>query len=288
MDEIDESNDYHSLFDNNCILSKTDWESALSDSTSAKKWKEMDCDTIKIHMNKAKDEMLDQLDKEICAVRKMVENKIGPQESYSVEEISKMHFGDTGVVHKYFLQNEVSHLSNYESFAKFIGTYFLLARTSLLAANLLINKENNLFCDPDLVNRAMRYDDYAKSWREIGSHGLPKIGTLNIDMNRFPWVQLLWQGLEDVLSAFTSKLFLKHWNVNRDKLHVCIDDDKFHLSILQGTDNLKLSRHVRDNRNGLTNHVLAASGLGLKLATEYEKFDDNAVSTTKNLIEKQK
>ena len=99
-------------------------------------------------------------------------------------------------------------------------------------------------------------------------------------------MQLLWQGLEDVLSAFTSKLFLKCWNVNRDKLYVCIDDDKFHLSILQGTDNLKLSRHVRDNRNGFTNHVLATSRLGLKLATEYEKSDDNVVNTTKNLIKK--
>merc|ERR1719189_2410996 len=54
-------------------------------------------------MNKAKDEMLDQLDKEMCAVRKTVEDKIGLQESYSVEEISKMYFSDTGVV--YFLQN---------------------------------------------------------------------------------------------------------------------------------------------------------------------------------------
>ena len=135
MDEIDESHDYYSLFDDDYILSKTDWESVLSDSASTKKWKEMDCNTIKIHMNKAKDEMLDQLDKEMCAVRKMVEDKIGLQESYSVEEISKMYFGDTGVVYKYFLQNEVPHLSNYETFAKFIGTYFLLARTSSSATN---------------------------------------------------------------------------------------------------------------------------------------------------------
>merc|ERR1719410_3370573 len=136
-------------------------------------------------MNKAKDEMLNQLNKEMCAVRKMVEDKIGLQESYSVEEISKMYFGDTGVVYKYFLQNEVPHLSNYETFAKFIGTYFLLAKTSSLATNLLINKESNIFCNPDLVNQAMSYDDYAKSWRDISSHGLLKIGTLNIDMNQF-------------------------------------------------------------------------------------------------------
>ena len=69
-------------------------------------------------------------------------------------------------------------------------------------------------------------------------------------------------------------------------MHVCIDDDKFHLSILQGTDNLKLSHHVRDNRNKLTYHVMATSRLGLKLATEYEKSNNNAVSITKNLIKK--
>ena len=49
---------------------------------------------------------------------------------------------------------------------------------------------------------------------------------------------------------------------------------------------MKLSRHVRDNRNGLTNHVMATSGLGLKLSTEYEKTDDNVVSATKDLIKK--
>ena len=73
MDEIDECHDYYIVFDDDYILSKTDWDSVLSDSASTKKWKEMNCNIFKIHiMNKAKDEMLDQLDKEICVVRKMV------------------------------------------------------------------------------------------------------------------------------------------------------------------------------------------------------------------------
>ena len=51
-------------------------------------------------------------------------------------------------------------------------------------------------------------------------------------MNRFLWAQLLWQDLQEELLAFNSKMFLKYWNVHRDKLYVCIDDDKFHLSLL--------------------------------------------------------
>ena len=76
MDEIDECHDYYSMFDDDYILSKTDWDSVLSDSDSMKKQKEMNCNIFKIHINKAKDEILDQLEKEIYMIRKMVEDKI--------------------------------------------------------------------------------------------------------------------------------------------------------------------------------------------------------------------
>ena len=105
----------------------------------------MNCNVIKIHMNKAKDEMLDQLDKEICVVRKMVEDKIGQRESCTVEEISNLYFDNTGVVCKYFAQREVPYLSDYDTFTKFIGTYFLLARTSSSATDVLLNKESITF-----------------------------------------------------------------------------------------------------------------------------------------------
>ena len=95
-------------------------------------------------------------------------------------------------MHKYFAQREFPYLSDYDTFTQFIGTYFLLARISSSATNILLNKESITFYNPDLVQRSISYEDYAKLWREISSHGLPKIGILNIDMNRFLWAQPLW------------------------------------------------------------------------------------------------
>ena len=43
---------------------------------------------------------------------------------------------------------------------------------------------------------------------------------------------------------------------------------------------------MRDNANGLTNHVLATSGLGFKMSSEHEKPEDNVLSVTKQLITK--
>ena len=65
-----------------------------------------------------------------------------------------------------------------------------------------------------------------------------------------------------------------------------MDDDKFHLSLLKACDALKLSRHIRDNVNGLTNHVLATSGLGFKMSSDYENPDDSVLSVTKQLVTK--
>ena len=44
--------------------------------------------------------------------------------------------------------------------------------------------------------------------------------------------------------------------------------------------------HMRDNANGLTNHVLATSGLGFKMFSEYEKSVNNVLSVTKKIITK--
>ena len=47
---------------------------------------------------------------------------------------------------------------------------------------------------------------------------------------------------------------------------------------------MKLSCDMRDDRNKLTNHMIAISSLELKLSTEHETMDGNAVSATKDLI----
>ena len=66
---------------------------------------------------------------------------------------------------------------------------------------------------------------------------------------------------------------------------MCTDDDKDRNSIMQGCDNIKLNRHMKDNHNGFTNHVLATLRLGFNLLTECEKPNDAIICATKSLMQ---
>ena len=70
-----------------------------------------------------------------------------------------------------------------------------------------------------------------------------------------PCVNPLWHRLQEEISAFNSKSFLKYWSIDCDELNVHTDDDKDHNPLVQGCDNIKLNRHVKDNRNGFTKCV---------------------------------
>ena len=65
---------------------------------------------------------------------------------------------------------------------------------------------------------------------------------------------------------------------------MCANDDKYHNSLEQGCDNIKFNRHVKDNRNGFANHVLAAPGLGFDLSIEYKKPNDAILSAKRCLM----
>ena len=71
----------------------------------------------------------------------MMDESLGSHINITVEEVSQLYFGRNGVVCKYFVQQNVPFLSDYENFSSFIGTYFLLTRTSSSASSPLLNKE---------------------------------------------------------------------------------------------------------------------------------------------------
>ena len=63
MEKSDESTGNTTMFDDDVLLTQTDWDLLLSNNVPLHNWKELDNNKIKIHFNKAKDEMLDQLEK---------------------------------------------------------------------------------------------------------------------------------------------------------------------------------------------------------------------------------
>ena len=63
MKKSDESTSYSAMFDDDIMLAQNDWDHLLNNKVSVSNWKELDNSDIKIHFNKVKDEMLDQLKK---------------------------------------------------------------------------------------------------------------------------------------------------------------------------------------------------------------------------------
>ena len=139
---------------------------------------------------------------------------------------------------------------------------------------------------PNLIKRSISYEDCVKPWIIIASHGLPKVATSSLNLNRHPWINSLWKSLQDALSMFNSKIFMKHWSAHRCELLICINDNKFNLSILRACGVLKFSRNIPDSVSGLTNHFLETSRLGFDLSRECENPDDNVLSVTKKLMTK--
>ena len=141
MDDHDETPECSTMFEDDVLLQQTDWDDLLNNKIKIDSWKELNNNNVKTHVNKAKDKIMDQLEKETIAVKLMMDESLGSHMHITVEEVLQLYFGRNGVAHKYFVQQNVPFLSDYENFASFIGTYFLLTRTSSSASSVLLNKE---------------------------------------------------------------------------------------------------------------------------------------------------
>ena len=124
MEEISSDTEYYSVFNDNHLLSKTSWSYVVDNKVDITKWKNVEHNNIKIHINKAKNELYDQIEKEICTIRKIVEENTGICKCYNVKDISKIYFGKNRVMHKHFMSRNVPNLSEYTIFSKFLRIYF--------------------------------------------------------------------------------------------------------------------------------------------------------------------
>ena len=63
MEDHDETTEYSAMFEDDILLLQTDWDDLLKNKVKIDSWKELNNNDIKIHVNKAKDEIMDQLEK---------------------------------------------------------------------------------------------------------------------------------------------------------------------------------------------------------------------------------
>ena len=96
MEESDESTGYSTIFDDYVLLQQTDWDHLLNKKVKIDSQKELDNNDIKTHVNEAKDKMMDQLEKQTCTVKLMMDESLGSHINISAEEVSEFHFGRSG------------------------------------------------------------------------------------------------------------------------------------------------------------------------------------------------
>ena len=75
---------------------------------------------------------------------------------------------------------------------------------------------------------------------------------------------------------------MKDWDIS-DTMSVVTHDDKHHLNYNVPTDNLRLTRHIRDNILGMVNHAVTLTGTNLMLWNEYEKHSESDAIALKRL-----
>ena len=103
MEDHDETTEYSAMFEDDILLQQTDWDNLLKNKVKIDSWKELSNNDIKIHANKAKDEIMDQLEKEIIAVKLIMDKSLGSHMSITVEEVLQLYFEQNGIICKYFV-----------------------------------------------------------------------------------------------------------------------------------------------------------------------------------------
>ena len=77
-----------------------------------------------MHRSKAKNELFDQLHKEVLTARKIIGDKIGFREQPALEDTSEIYFVESAAMLKYLVSTNDPFLSARNNFSIFIGVYF--------------------------------------------------------------------------------------------------------------------------------------------------------------------
>ena len=85
---------------------------------------------------------------------------------------------------------------------------------------------------------------------------------------------LFWEIIQCTVNTHHRNICAKDWDAN-DTMSVVTDDDEHHLNCKIPADNLRFSRHVRDNRLGMVNHAVTLTGTKITSRNDHEKHSES-------------
>lgn len=159
---------------------------------------------------------------------------------------------------------------NYDTVLKFIGMYSIQTMFSkdLLNLGIALQTAN--------VDASFLYflpeGQYKYYWMKLSNHGM-----CNSDSESSRRISPSWEKLQNAFNTIQRRIVIEE---NDNNLGLVFDDDKIWLDVSGKNANdlfdLKLTRHTRDNRNGITFHTMATSGINIPVNGQMERAKDSA------------
>ena len=147
--------------------------------------------------------------------------------------------------------------NNYGKCIKFLGTFLFCCSFGFSASDTL--KEDSIVhkkLASEAQGKLMTYEKSVCARNEISKSGLKHARMPNYEIIASPGMIPCWETIQGAANSYYHNLCVKDWDTN-DTMSIVIDDDKYHLNHKVSTDNLRLTRHVRDRRFRMVNHDVA-------------------------------
>ena len=244
-------------------------------------WRDVPTEAMaNITFDSARGELLESLQNEVSAIQDLFEAKFSTKRP-SIKQICTLFLGEESKIYDDVFKH-VEGLDDYETFSKFVGTFFLSNAMGLSCTELLDNTP--YWVDENIKGLCLDASLYKKIWRAIEKDGLPSEGTDNYTSRRYRGTNPLWKKLQTTTNSLLKEYLISNYD-QRKLMRLTIDDDKQHVSAKCGQAMLKLVRHTRDNVDGLVLNTAAWTASGVVVGLRYESlYDSGTTSCTIDLI----
>ena len=220
-----------------------------------------------ISVDKARSDIFQQYQKEYHFITSMIDKL--PDTDGTADErrkVANLLLGPKSKVYQVF--QEALDLP-YHKFAQFMATFYFVCRFN--------QNWKDLWNDPDInTKRFMPTKIFYRILRRIDEYGRGESFS-----TRF------WEELQEALNNVMAKYFIPRKFEDRmtfDRFLLTMDDDKNHYAYgamrdvkVNHDSHLKRARHVRDNRKGFNNHVVAYAASDIPIISMFEHEDHDSL-----------
>lgn len=263
-----DSSSSSTCYDENSISDISDDESDKSGTFSS--WADVNPSNVTFTHNKGRTIALDQARDETVFLQEKLNNiRNKSRARFSIiTTILNLYYGEDSS-----FMNAICQIleCDYDTAIKFVGMFSLqslmckdIENMSIIFSTLDVDVKNIYF---------LPLKDYRVLWNKLSMHGY--CGDFGVISSRRS--VSAWEKLQNAFNCIQRELMIEG---NDKKLSFVCDDDKIWLDVSgsNATDNFKLkkTKHVRDNRNGITLHTIATTGLNLPVNGQMERIGDSA------------